>query len=216
MKEYLEPGEFIDSDDMDVRAFANQKCGSAATPRDSIVNVYYAVRDEIFYDPLFVGEDPQYFRASDCLRARRGFCIPKSALLAACARALGVPARVGYADVKNHLSTPKLDELVGGNVYTWHSYTDLFLDGQWVKATPVFNIGLCERFGVHPLDFDGRVDSLFQEYDRAGQRHMQYLKYRGEYADVPYSTIIKAFRKNHPRWLDNQTNLTDDKTVASS
>ena len=210
MKEFLEPGEFIDSDDKDVRAFADQKCGSATAPRDSIINVYYAVRDEIFYDPLFVGADPQYFRASDCLRARRGFCIPKSALLAACARALGIPARVGYADVRNHLSTPKLDELVGGNVYTWHSYTDLYLDGQWVKATPVFNIGLCERFGVHPLDFDGRVDSLFQDSDRAGQRHMQYLKYRGEYADVPYSTIIEAFRKNHPRWLENRSSANSD------
>ena len=206
MQNYLEPGEFIDSDDQEVCAFANQKCGSATTPRDSIINVYYAVRDEIFYDPLFVGPYPQYFRASDCLRARRGFCIPKSALLAACARALGIPARVGYADVKNHLSTPRLDELVGGNVYTWHSYTDLYLDDRWVKATPVFNISLCERFGVHPLDFDGRVDSLFQEYDRTGQRHMQYLKYRGDYADVPYETIIEAFRKNHPLWLDNRTN----------
>lgn len=201
---FLEPAAFIDSDDAGVRAFAERAGERARDALDAVVRIYYAVRDEIYYDPFHVGPDPVYFRASDCLRAGRGFCIPKAALMAACARAIGVPARVGYADVRNHLTTPRLAELVGGNVYTWHSYTDVYLEGRWVKATPAFNLALCERFGVHPLDFDGRNDSLFQEYTRDGARHMEYVSYRGEYADVPYDTIVAAFECNHPRWLHNR------------
>ncbi|KAA3633677.1 MAG: transglutaminase family protein [Proteobacteria bacterium] len=179
LAEYLEPARFIDSDNPAVREFAGRVSDGAAGDLDAAVRTYYAVRDEIYYDPFLVGPDPGYFRASDCLRLRRGFCIPKAALLAACARALGIPARVGYADVRNHLSTPRLTALVGGNEYTWHSYTDLYLEGRWVKATPAFNLALCERFGVQALEFDGGADSLFQEFNRKGERHMQYLRYRG-------------------------------------
>jgi len=198
---YLEPGEFIDSNDADVKAFAREQARGAAGAISRAVKLYYAVRDEVIYDPYYVGADRAYFRASDCLRARRGFCIPKAALLAAVARAEGIPARVGYADVRNHLSTKKLIELVGGDVFYWHGFTEFLLEGRWVKATPAFNLSLCERFGVRPLEFDGRQDSLFHEYDQAGRRHMEYLREHGSYADVPHATIVAEFNRLHPRWM---------------
>jgi transglutaminase-like putative cysteine protease len=163
--------------------------------------LYYAVRDQILYDPYHFGEAPSYFRASDCLRAKRGFCIPKAALLAAVARSVGIPARVGFADVRNHLSTKKLLELVGSDLFIWHSYTELFLDGQWVKATPAFNLSLCKRFCVRPLEFDGGQDSLFHEYDQGGRQHMEYVRQRGHYPDVPYEEIIAEFKQAYPRLL---------------
>src|SRR4029077_19226901 len=101
---------------------------------------------------------------------KRGFCIPKAALLAATARAAGIPARVGYGDVRNHLSTKKLLELTGSNLCIWHGDTEVYLEGRGVKATPAFNLSLCQRFGVRPLEFDGRNDSLFHEYDQGGRR----------------------------------------------
>ena len=198
---YLAAGEFIDSDDADVRAFAREKVGGAGDDVSRAVKLYYAVRDEILYDPYYFGEARSYFRASDCLRAKRGFCIPKAALLAAAARAVGIPARVGYADVRNHLSTKKLLELTGGDLFIWHSYTEFYLEGQWVKATPAFNLKLCERFGVRPLEFDGRQDSLFHEYDHGGRRHMEYVRQRGHFPDVPYEEIIADFKKMYPRWI---------------
>jgi len=201
LEPYLVSGEFIDSDDPDVRRFATRAAADAADARDRAVKLYYAVRDTIPYDPYYVGADRAYFRASACLRAQRGFCIPKAALLAATARAMGIPARVGYADVRNHLTTPRLAELVGGDLYVWHGYTEFHLEGHWVKATPAFNLSLCERFGVQPLDFDGRQDSLFHEFDRAGRRHMEYVRERGHYADVPYEAIVADFNRYHPRWL---------------
>jgi len=198
---YLAAGEFIDSNDAEMRAFAQSEVGGASDDVSRAVKLYYAVRDKILYDPYYFGEDRLYFRASNCLHAQRGFCIPKAALLAAAARSVGIPARVGYADVRNHLSTKKLLELAGGDLFIWHSFTEFFLGGRWVKATPAFNISLCERFGVRPLEFDGRHDSLFHEYDHGGRRHMEYVRQRGDYLDVPYEEIIADFKKMYPRWL---------------
>ena len=200
-EQYRAASEFIDSGNADVRAFAENATAGVADDLSRAVTLYYAVRDEILYDPYYAGEARSYFRASDCLRAKRGFCIPKAALLAAAARSVGIPARVGYGDVRNHLSTKKLLELTGGNLFIWHGYTELYLEGRWVKATPAFNLSLCKRFGVRPLEFDGRNDSLFHEFDQGGRRHMEYVKQRGNYADVPYDTIIADFKEAYPRWF---------------
>src|SRR5207248_528482 len=185
---YKAAGEFIDSRDAGVGGFARKVAAGAGDDVSRAVKLYYAVRDEILYDPYYGGEARRYFRASDCLRAKRGFCIPKA-------------ARVAFADVRNHLSTKKLLELMGGDVFIWHSLTELYLEGRWVKATPAFNLSLCQRFGVHPLEFDGRRDSLFHEYDQAGRKHMEYLRERGHYADVPYESILADLRKAYPRWM---------------
>ncbi|WP_052760989.1 transglutaminase-like domain-containing protein [Sedimenticola thiotaurini] len=209
-QQYLQPGRFIDSDHPRVLDFVQRYKVPGNRAIDSAIRLYLAVRDEILYDPYLVGPDPRYFRASDCLAAGRGFCIPKAALLAACARAIGVPARVGYADVRNHLASKRLDELIGGNRYHWHSYTDLYLEGRWVKATPAFNRALCERFGVHVLEFDGRHDSLLQPFDQSGNRHMAYERQRGVFEDVPYERILADFESNHPRWLHHRNDLDDE------
>jgi transglutaminase-like putative cysteine protease len=198
---YTASGEFIDSGDAGVQEFARKSSAGAGDDVSRAVKLCYAVRDEILYDPYYGGEEQKYFRASDCLCAKRGFCIPKAALLAAAARSVGIAARVGYADVRNHLSTKKLLELMGGDLFIWHSFTELYLEGRWVKATPAFNLSLCQRFGVHPLEFDGRHDSLFHEFDREGRRHMEYVRERGNFADVPYQAIIADFRKTYPRWM---------------
>ena len=65
----------------------------------------------------------------------------------------------------------------------------MWLDGEWVKATPAFNLQLCERFGILPLDWDGRSDSLYHPYDREGRRHMEYVNQRGTFDDVPVAQI---------------------------
>jgi transglutaminase-like putative cysteine protease len=198
---YSAAGEFIDSSDPDVRAFARKTTAGAHDDVSRAVQLYYAVRDEIPYDPYYAGEARSYFRASDCLRAKRGFCIPKAALLAAAARSVGISARVGFADVRNHLSTKKLFELLGGDLFIWHGYTELHLAGRWVKATPAFNLSLCQRFGVRPLEFDGRHDSLFHEFADGGRRHMEYVSQRGHYPDVPYDAILTDLKKAYPRWM---------------
>jgi transglutaminase-like putative cysteine protease len=194
----LKPTRFIDSDDPAVAAFAREAAGSAATAREKALRVFYKVRDEIAYDPYGVDMRPEAFRASSCLAAGKGFCVYKAVLLTACLRAVGVPARLGFADVRNHLSTERLRRLMKTDVFAWHGYSEVGLDGRWIKATPAFNLSLCEKFGVKPLDWDGCEDSVFHAYDRAGRRHMEYVAQRGAYDDLPYEEIRACFAELYP------------------
>ena len=85
------------------------------------------------------------------------------------------------------------------DLYVWHGYTDIWLGGAWVKATPAFNLSLCERFGLLPLDFDGRSDSIYHPFDKAGNRHMEYVNQRGAFDDMPLARIVEDFRVVYPR-----------------
>jgi hypothetical protein len=89
---------------------------------------------------------------------------------------------------------------MGSDLFVYHGYTDLYLDGKWVKATPAFNLALCQRFRVKPLEFDGHEDSIFHPFDEDNRRHMEYLRERGTFADVPVDTIQQAFREAYPRF----------------
>jgi transglutaminase-like putative cysteine protease len=195
---YLEPGTYIDSDHPAVAEFA-RKAVQGADHVARAVSLYYAVRDGIRYNPFLDFTDDSAYRASSCLEAGEGFCVGKAALLAACARAEGIPARVGFADVKNHLSTPRLLEYIGSDLFIYHGYTEFLLEGKWVKATPAFNLALCTKFRVRPLEFDGRNDSIFHPYDQDARRHMEYVRDRGSFADVPAAEIQQAFRQFYPR-----------------
>ena len=199
MNEYLQPAGYIDSAHPAVLSFAGTHL-KGTDQREKAVALYYAVRDVIRYNPFVDFSDRETFRASSVLAADQGFCIGKAALLAASARAAGIPARVGFADVKNHLTSPRLAETMGSDLFVYHGYTDLYLDGKWVKATPAFNLALCQRFRVKPLEFDGREDSIFHPFDEDNRRHMEYLRDRGRFADVPVDTIQQAFREAYPRF----------------
>jgi transglutaminase-like putative cysteine protease len=212
--EFLAPGRYIDSGASSVVAFATAAAGSEADALARVLRLYRAVRDDIIYDPYVDLSDPANFRASGVLAAGRAFCIGKAALLAASCRVIGVPARVGYADVRNHLSSPRLTEHMGTDVYVWHSYTDILIDGAWAKATPAFNSTMCRRIGLEPLAFDGRSDSLLHPYDRSGRLYMQYLRDRGTFADVPYDTIMAAFTAHYPALMARHGLAGDFQTEA--
>lgn len=204
MTPYLTAGSYIDSDKASIIAFAKQATEGVSDPRAAALRLYTTVRDSIAYDPYVNFADPANYRASGVLASGRTFCIGKSALLAASARGIGVPARVGFADVRNHLTSRRLYEKIKTDIFLWHSYTELYLSGRWVKATPAFDRALCERAGIKPLEFDGETDSLFQPFDPAGRRHMEYLKDRGAFADVPFETIKIEFLKTYPGLMSGQ------------
>jgi transglutaminase-like putative cysteine protease len=195
--QFLAPATYIDSDSPQIITFARQAVAGIMDVHTAILQLYAVIRDTIIYDPYVNFADPENFRASGVLAAGRGFCIGKSALLAASARVIGVPARVGFADVRNHLTSRRLYEKIKTDIFLWHSYTELYLSERWVKATPAFDRALCERVGLKPLEFDGATDSLFQPFDQAGRRHMEYLKDRGTFADVPFKIIQVDFLRTY-------------------
>jgi transglutaminase-like putative cysteine protease len=214
----LAPTPLIDSDHPAVIAFAQravQGAGPEAGERERAVALYMAVRDGFRYDPYRVDLAPEAMRASSVLSLGHGWCVPKAALMAAAARALRIPARVGYADVRNHLSTERLRQVLQTDLFIWHGYTELWLGGAWVKCTPAFNIELCERFGLLPLDWDGGSDSLYHPYDRSGRRHMEYVNQRGSFDEVPLARIAADFAVTYPRWIAQPLQRADfDRDVA--
>ena len=176
---FLAPGPTVESDHPWVTAFADRVVrglAPGAGALDRAVRLYYAVRDELRYDPYTSELSVEGLRARRTLELGRGWCVSKAILLAAACRAQGIPARLGFADVRNHLSTEKMRQRMQTDVFYWHGYTSIHLDGRWVKATPAFNVELCQKFGLHPLEFDGAEDSIYHPFDLAGNRHMEYIE----------------------------------------
>jgi transglutaminase-like putative cysteine protease len=202
---------FIDSDHPDVVAFANEATAGATTEREKAVALFYAVRDGIRYDPYVISsDDPEAYLASTVVRDGVSYCIPKSVLLCAAARAVGLTARLGFADVRNHLNSEKLRERLGGtDLFVWHGYTEFFLEGHWVKVTSAFNIELCERFGVMPLEFDGEHDALLHPFTADGRQHMEYVRERGSFDELPLDEILEEFRVTYPLMFEHWPDPAD-------
>ena len=196
---YLAPGVYVDSDHPDVIAYAQEIVGDATTDADKCARLFRAVRDRLRYDPYVVTIDPDDYKASRILSRKRSFCVPKAVLLCALARAAGVPARVGFSDVKNHLSSEKLRETMGTDLFVFHGWVELWIDGVPRKASPAFNAELCRKFGVPPLEFDGTADALMQPYTGDGQRLMEYVHDRGAFLDLPYEEMLRAFAETYTK-----------------
>src|SRR5438128_1230701 len=132
---YTDPAEYIDSDHPSVVAFAEAAAPPGAGVREKASLLYKAVRDGIRYNPYVNMRTAETFRASSVLAAGVGYCVGKASLYAAACRVHGIPARVGFADVRNHLTTEKLRASMGTDLFTWHGFTEVFVDGACRKAT---------------------------------------------------------------------------------
>jgi len=201
MQIYLQPTRFIDSDSPEVTQFAGSCIRGAETDIDKAVRLYYGVRDGILYDPYHINFAPEALKASSVLARKTGFCVEKAILLAAAARVVGIPSRLGFANVRNHLTTERLRQAMKTDVFVFHGYTELFLENKWVKATPAFNLSLCQRFGVKPLEFDGRHDSIFHPFDNQGNQHMEYVYDHGQFPDLPYEKMVDVFKRRYPHFF---------------
>jgi transglutaminase-like putative cysteine protease len=194
---YLAPAEYIDSDHPRVMALAARLAQSAAAPADFASRAFYHVRDLAYGAPDFDRLDS--FRASVMLAEGRGYCVPKAAAFAALCRAGGLPARIGFADVSNHLASPRTLALMGGPVFAWHGYAEVLIDGRWLKVSPTFDAALCARLGATPLAFDGRGDGHLQPFDAEGRAFMRYDRWHGTFHDVPARFLAAEMPRRYPR-----------------
>ena len=207
-EKYLMPTGIIDSDHPAIQAFAAETVGTACTdPVEAAVKLYAAVRDGIWYDPYSPFYLPEHYRASNVLKNRRGFCVSKASLLCALGRARKIPSRVGFATVRNHLATKQLLDMLGTDLFVYHGFTEFFLESKWVKATPAFNIELCERHRVRPLEFNGREDSVFHAYNLDRKQFMEYIDDHGAYPDISVDIILHEWKKVYGKdrveqWID--------------
>ncbi len=202
LDQYLIPTFFLDYNSGNIANFTDQICSENMTPTECAIALYYAVRDQIKYDPYDLQDSRDALKASSVVKKKSGFCVAKAVLLAAACRRHGVPSRLGFADVSNHLSSKKLREMMDTDLFVYHGYTEIYLHDKWVKATPAFNLELCGRFNVKPLEFDGIHDSIFHEYDALGQKHMEYVREHGHFADLPFEMLFKIYRDTYPKYFE--------------
>jgi len=196
--EDLRPTAFIDSDSEAVRALVERVTAGAQDEHEVTARLFAAVRDGVRYDPYRMPTDPADYRASAVLGAGSGYCVQKAVTLTAAARAAGIPSRLGFADVRNHLQSERLREAMGTDLFVWHGYSTFFVGGSWTKASCAFNAELCARFGVPPLEFDGTHDALLHAFSGDGTRYMEYVNERGIYVDLPFQTVMADLRGTYP------------------
>ena len=212
---YLMPTDIIDSDHPRVRQYAREILGTRPlNPIQKATRLYYAVRDDIGYNPYSPFYRPEHFQASKVISRKKGFCISKASLLCALGRLCGIPTRVGFATVRNHIATKQLIELLGSNIFVYHGYTEFLLENGWIKATPAFDRHTCKRHCIAPLEFDGRKDSIFHAYNNEKQLFMEYLEYHGSHITIPVKKIVAAFKKAYGEdrvlsWIDQLEKLED-------
>lgn len=205
---FLQPATFIDSAHPAILDFAQHHTVLGESPRETAVRLYYAVRDGWRYDPYQLDFRPDKMLASAMLVRQKGHCVEKATLYAALCRAVGIPSRLRFANVRNHIGTARLEEFLGSNLLVFHGMTEVELEGRWVKATPAFNKELCAHLGVLPLEFDGLEDSIFQEFDPQAGRFMVYEHDYGAFDDLPRQLMIDSIKAHYGH-------LFDDKRIAA-
>jgi transglutaminase-like putative cysteine protease len=143
-------------------------------PDEKARTVFNFVRDRIIYNPYSAFYLPEQYPASRTLERGEGFCIQKAVLLAALAR---------------------LWNIMKTNIFAFHGYNELYIDGRWVKVTPTFDIGMCQRLNLKPVEFDGHNPAIFHSHDLSGRLHIEYINDHGHFADLPFETVVNGFSR---------------------
>jgi transglutaminase-like putative cysteine protease len=190
LETYLRPTEFIDSDAEPIVALARSL--ARATPRETAVAMFDWVRDRVKYDPYAAMDPRERYRATAVLERGRGYCVQKAVLLAALGRAARIPTRLGFADVRNHKSPPRMRELMGTDLFVFHGFVEFHLGGEWVKATPAFDETTSRKAGVLPVELDGEHDAMFHPVDPEGHPFIEYVRSRGSHADLPFDELRRT------------------------
>ena len=197
----LSSGEYVDHDAPEIALFVQSTLSllpANVSDTQKAIALFNTVRDDWLYNPFAFDLSVDGFTASKIAARTDAYCVPKAILLTACLRSASIPAAVGFADVRNHLSTPKLREAMGTDLFVFHGYVKLWLNGKSYKVTPAFNMEMCTKFGVKPLIFDGRSDALFHEYDANDDQHMEYVKDHGAFSAVPRQLIVSTYMETYP------------------
>ncbi|MFC1932865.1 transglutaminase family protein [Chloroflexota bacterium] len=203
VERYLKSTRIIDCDTGTIQDKAREMTIGQEGTIEKAKSLFYFVRDGIKYNPYVPRHLPEHFSASNTLSRGEGFCIQKAILLVALSRAVGIPARLGFAIIRNHLLSKKIAEMLVSNVFPDHGYAELYLDGKWVTATPAFDLEMCQKNRIAPVEFDGKNDAKFHSHTLDGKLHIEYLSNRGSYEDVPldeiqewYTSVLKPEGEN--------------------
>jgi hypothetical protein len=150
----------------------------------------YAVRDSNPHDPYARAQRGGLGPPPPC--SGRGWCVAKAILRPLPGRA-GDPIRLGFADVATISPPPGCGH--EDRPLFWHGYVSIHLEGDG-SGDARLQPGVLPEVSPPPLEFDGRRDSIYHPRPD-GNRHMEYVAARGEFADVPIDAIAATFREHY-------------------
>ena len=195
LEEYLKPTYFLNSDSETVVSLANEIVKDTTNTIEKAVKIFYWTRDEILYNPYETFTPLQEKnRASHVISVKKGWCVQKACVLATLARALGIPSRLHFADIRNHQVPEKLKKLMGTDLFVYHGFAELYLNDHWLNAVPAFNITMCQKLNLPPVEFDG-IDSNKGSLSKTlpnGQMYIEYITDRGVSSDLPLEKIFNT------------------------
>ena len=199
---YLQSTEFLDFNKKRVSNKAFEIIEGLKTNKEKAIALFYWVRDEIRYMMSAFYMIKSNFKASVTLRRGYGFCVSKAVLLSSFARAVGIPAKVHLADIRNNKVPQEVIDYLGTNIFYMHGYSELYIDNKWIKATPVFDKNTSIRAGFLPLvEFDGINNGILSKYDPDGNLFVEYIKDRGVYVELPYDEMNQVIRKKYYKYV---------------
>ncbi|MFT7343479.1 MAG: hypothetical protein ACI9XP_000052 [Lentimonas sp.] len=176
--------------------------------RDLAVVLYNKVRDHFLYDPHHLDLRKDKLKASTVLTKNRAWCVEKSLVLCALLRKTGIPSRLSFGIVKNHIGVEKLQKYLRRDEIVFHGFVKIFLADKWISCTPAFDQRICRFTGVDVLDFDGMNDSLFQPYS-GDKKFMEYLHYYGDFDDLPHELMIAEMKSHYPHLFEKTYNAKE-------
>ncbi len=191
--DHLAGSDLFEIDHPRIRQMVEPLVEAATDEADLARRVFELARDSVGYNPYVNFSQREHYRATAILEQGRGYCVQKAVLLVTLARAVGIPARLVFVDMRNHRAPQHLIDILGSNLFTWHSYGRLYVDGQWLDATPAFDRAICEEHDLPLVEFDGRRSAIFPATDHKGRRYVEYIQQHGVYDDVPLDPIMAAW-----------------------
>ena len=197
LEQFLEPAPGIGCEHPEVMALARRTVTGAADDLEAAGRLFEYVRDTVAYSPYVPFHRMDDYLAVNTLERGRGYCVQKSAVLVAMARAIGIPARLGFADIRNHQLPEGLAEMLGSDLMVHHCYAQLFAGGRWLSLTPSFERELCGTRGWRVVEFDPQGKGMLWATDLGGGPHISYLRDLGWQAGVPLNDILAAWREEY-------------------
>ena len=207
LERYLKPTFTIDSDNASVKGKAWELTKGQQDPASKAEILFYFVRDQIKYNMYVPFHLLEHYKASTILQKGQGYCVQKAVLMTALARAINVPARLGFADIINHLLPDKFLKIYGTSLLVYHGFSELYLNDTWIRVTPIFDLQMCRKHRIIPVEFDGKNDARFHPLNEEGKQHIDYVRYHGSFEDLPLDQMLNARKESmgerYELWKEN-------------
>lgn len=193
LEDFLVSAEGIQCAEPEVRELARRVARGSANEVEAARRLFDYVRDTVRYSVRVPFERMEDYLALNTLARGAGYCVQKSALLCTLARALGIPSRLGFADIINHQLPDGILEITGGDVIYYHCFLEWYVGGRWLKVTPSFDRRLTEERGWRLVEFDGEHDAMLPATTLDGSEHITYTAYHGWRLELPLSEMMDAW-----------------------